>query len=294
MANKPAQKAIYDKTYRTSHKARIAAYMKSWYQTHRTEVLKVKTYGVRSADHRKAMRVANRDKIAAYKKAHNLTNRKRNLQYSRQYEKAHKELRRRYRQEHKEITKKAKHRYRLRHPDRVVQLSKAYWNRVKSSPTYKKAKSEYSRIYRTLHKERLKIKRKLYCQKNQDKLRAYWKKRRSTPVGRLIVNLRNGLTKGLSGRARIAHTFDLVAKEPKKLMQYLVSTSRDLLVTAENYGTYWVVDHIIPVSFFDHSNLEQIKRCWHFTNLQALEKSANVRKSDKIALDFNPSVSVRA
>ena len=234
MANKPAQKAIYDKTYRTSHKARIAAYMKSWYQTHRTEVLaKVKTYGVRSADHRKAMRVANRDKIAAYKKAHNLTNRKRNLQYSRQYEKAHKELRRRYRQEHKEITKKAKHRYRLRHPDRVVQLSKAYWNRVKSSPTYKKAKSEYSRIY-------------------------------------------------------------LVAKEPKKLMQYLVSTSRDLLVTAENYGTYWVVDHIIPVSFFDHSNLEQIKRCWHFTNLQALEKSANVRKSDKIALDFNPSVSVRA
>jgi hypothetical protein len=77
-------------------------------------------------------------------------------------------------------------------------------------------------------------------------------------------------------------TESYVGKTAKELMSYLLSVSTDSNITADNYGTYWWVDHIVPVSHFDHSDDEQVKRCWHFSNLQPLEKIANIRKGNKL------------
>ena len=53
-------------------------------------------------------------------------------------------------------------------------------------------------------------------------------------------------------------------------------------MTWENYGTYWHLDHILPVASFDHEDEEQRKVCWHWTNFQPLEAKANMAKSDTI------------
>lgn len=50
----------------------------------------------------------------------------------------------------------------------------------------------------------------------------------------------------------------------------------------DNYGKLWQVDHILPVSSFDHSLAHHRKQCWHFTNLQPLEADRNLEKSDRI------------
>jgi hypothetical protein len=50
----------------------------------------------------------------------------------------------------------------------------------------------------------------------------------------------------------------------------------------DNYGTYWHVDHVIPCAAFDHRNENQVKQCWHWTNLQPLEAKENIKKGDMI------------
>lgn len=50
----------------------------------------------------------------------------------------------------------------------------------------------------------------------------------------------------------------------------------------DNYGTKWQVDHILPVSSFDHNDDNQVKKCWHYSNLRPLCAIENNLKSNKI------------
>jgi hypothetical protein len=63
-------------------------------------------------------------------------------------------------------------------------------------------------------------------------------------------------------------------------------------MTWKNYGSEWHIDHKIPCSSFDLTDVEQQKQCFHYTNLQPLwattriidgiEYIGNINKSDKI------------
>lgn len=48
----------------------------------------------------------------------------------------------------------------------------------------------------------------------------------------------------------------------------------------DNYGTEWVIDHVIPVSDFDLTNAEQKFLCWNWTNLSPLHPSQNSSKKN--------------
>lgn len=47
----------------------------------------------------------------------------------------------------------------------------------------------------------------------------------------------------------------------------------------ENHGTHWHIDHIRPVASFDLSDPEQLKACFHHSNLQPLLVRDNLSKS---------------
>ena len=40
----------------------------------------------------------------------------------------------------------------------------------------------------------------------------------------------------------------------------------------------WHIDHIIPCASFDLTDPDQQKKCFHYTNLQPLEKIENIKK----------------
>ena len=46
-----------------------------------------------------------------------------------------------------------------------------------------------------------------------------------------------------------------------------------------DYESGWDIDHIIPVSAFDHANAEDVRRCWSLENLRPLWHKQNLAKS---------------
>ena len=68
----------------------------------------------------------------------------------------------------------------------------------------------------------------------------------------------------------------------KKWFEYNFTTD----MTWENYGVYWDIDHVIPTSIFDFSNINNIKLCYNWVNLRPLEKVKNISKSNKIDLIY--------
>jgi hypothetical protein len=53
-------------------------------------------------------------------------------------------------------------------------------------------------------------------------------------------------------------------------------------MTWDNFGAHWHIDHVIPVSFFDNTNKDQQRLCFHWSNLRPLRKDLNISKSNKI------------
>jgi hypothetical protein len=53
----------------------------------------------------------------------------------------------------------------------------------------------------------------------------------------------------------------------------------------ENYGSYWHIDHIIPVSSFalirqdGEYDWDEVRQCWSLANLQPLTAAENFNKS---------------
>lgn len=53
-----------------------------------------------------------------------------------------------------------------------------------------------------------------------------------------------------------------------------------------NLGTYWQIDHILPINAFDFTSKSDKCVCFHWTNLQPLQSTVNKSKSDKIQLHY--------
>jgi hypothetical protein len=52
-------------------------------------------------------------------------------------------------------------------------------------------------------------------------------------------------------------------------------------MTLENYGSYWGVDHIVPLSFFDLTIKENQFKAFNFRNTRPLENIENISKNNR-------------
>jgi len=53
-------------------------------------------------------------------------------------------------------------------------------------------------------------------------------------------------------------------------------------MTWDNHGKVWHIDHIVPLASFDLSNNDHLLMCCHYTNLQPMWASDNIRKGDTV------------
>lgn len=64
-------------------------------------------------------------------------------------------------------------------------------------------------------------------------------------------------------------------------------------MTWDNHGVghgCWHIDHVRPVSSFDLSDPEQVKVCFHWSNMQPLWMEENLEKRDKAPEDVRPEL----
>ena len=132
---------------------------------------------------------------------------------------------------------------------------------------------EQSKQYREEHKEELKQWANQY-QKNRKKNDIEFK---------ILCNLRSGLWRVLKGAKKADITMKLVGCKIKFLIEYIEKQFTPEM-NWDNYGKnkYWEIDNIIPCSYFDLTDPEKQRKCFHYSNLQPLTIKENRQKHDKL------------
>jgi hypothetical protein len=142
--------------------------------------------------------------------------------------------------------------------------------------------AEYQKEYRQENPEY----QKEYREENKEEIAEYQReyrreRRKSDPIFRMICSCRTRTNKAFKSQSlkKNHKTFDLIGCTPEFLRDYLASKFTPGM-TLENHGE-WHIDHIRPISSFNLNNPEQVKVCFHYTNLQPLWGADNLQKSDK-------------
>lgn len=109
---------------------------------------------------------------------------------------------------------------------------------------------------------------------------AYQKKRLQDPAFRLLTNIRKRVWRVLRGEMRPARSLELVGCSLQQLRDHL-SAQFAPGMSWDNYGQ-WHIDHRRPCASFDISDTEQLRQCFHYSNLQPLWGHDNRVKGTKI------------
>ncbi len=168
------------------------------------------------------------------------------------------------RSECKSCINRKKSRYYRQNRTKVLEQKKEYWaqNKVRISPKRK----EYMSSYIKENKGRLSVYHKDWA----------YKRRRENVEFRIKENLRSRLRMALKKNLRTGSAIRDLGCSVKTLKSYLEYKFQPGM-SWENYGE-WHIDHIQPLSGFDLSDSEQVKKACHFTNLQPLWAEENLVK----------------
>ena len=162
---------------------------------------------------------------------------------------------------------------------------------IKKTATPKKRKTlteSQKNRYRKLNREN---QRKRYAEKKNDPAfkamrreanRKWNKRRKKTPEQKIASSIRSRVEKCFKRRDVPKHfRYDeYIGCTPQQLVQHIESQFSKGM-TWENHGKLWHLDHIRPMASFDLSKKEDQLACSHYTNLQPLLKSENLKKSDE-------------
>lgn len=157
------------------------------------------------------------------------------------------------------------------------------------------------REYEANNLDKRKESRRKYREKISDKLKEYFKTYReyykpirnakekerlaTDPMYALKKRLRNNILSYVkrSGNKKKCSTSEILGCSFDEFKEYFESKFTEDM-TWELFCSSGLIhiDHIIPVDFFDLSNEEEVKKCFHYTNLQPLWKMDNLMKSNKL------------
>ena len=130
------------------------------------------------------------------------------------------------------------------------------------------------------NKEEIRIKKQNYYQNNKNKINNSYK-----------LYLNNNMSAKIAARIR-TRTWIAIKNKTSSLPEDLGCSLDELILYLEskftegmswdNYGRNgWHIDHIIPISSFDLSSPEELKKACHYINLQPLWAKDNMRKGNR-------------
>jgi hypothetical protein len=164
----------------------------------------------------------------------------------------------------------------------------------------KGTKKEYDKTYRERNKLKISARRKAFRSKNRDRIVQSKKiyrlnpenkkkrnqkeatRRRNDPEYLLTVYLRNRIRESLNRQdtGKDKRTLELLGESPKVVnarIQYMFPSGMGWTLSGPG-RRLWHLDHIRPIDSFDLSDPEQLKICFHYTNLQPLSTTDNLLK----------------
>lgn len=164
--------------------------------------------------------------------------------------------------------------YYQKNKDKILESNKAY------REAHQEEISEQRREYRKVHKEHIKEKYKEYLPVRKAKIK---ERRKEDNTFRLSEILRGKIHKMIDGKE--TSYMSLIGCDIDTLKHWL-EFQFDENMTWENLGSYWQIDHILPISKFDLNDTNQQRICFSWTNLQPLHKTENRQKSNRIELHY--------
>jgi hypothetical protein len=134
------------------------------------------------------------------------------------------------------------------------------------------------KAYRTKMRDKFKAYQKAYLERHPERRKASAARYNQTPKARMAAAIRSRIghalrSKTQSTRAYLGCTPEFFKKHIEA--QFVAG------MTWDNFGK-WHMDHIVPLSAFDLSDIRQVQIACNWTNIRPMWAKANLRKSSKV------------
>lgn len=153
----------------------------------------------------------------------------------------------------------------------------------KSFAKYHKQNKESISIRKTDYYEKnkndIRIKQNEYYHSNKSAFAFRKQKQYHNDINTKIrTNIRNAFRRVINDQSiqKISSVFQYIGCSLHDLISHLESTKKSQQF--ENLH----IDHIIPCSLYDHSDENEIKKCWNWKNLRYIDAKENMCKSNKL------------
>lgn len=138
----------------------------------------------------------------------------------------------------------------------------------------KESKKIYKQNYVDQNRDKVNERVKKYYHRNKDVIRPKVnernrKRRKEDLQYRLRLNIRCRVKAAITKGFKCGKAVDLLGCSIPEFKTYIESKFLPTM-TWDNYGDYWHLDHILPCDSFDMTDIDHVKKCFHYTNHQPL------------------------
>ena len=156
----------------------------------------------------------------------------------------------------------------------------------------KEAILERNKDYRLDNREQICQQKKEYYQNNKEEILEYHQNNKEKRNEYKRNRMKNDVIFRISETLKV-RIHDVLKYKKEETNSNLIGCSKKILknwleyqfndsISWDNYGDVWHIDHVVPINFFDISNVNEQLICFNWTNLRPLDKTKNISKSDKI------------
>jgi len=187
--------------------------------------------------------------------------------------------------------KDCRNEYNIQNREKIKSKNESYYKENKESLLVK------NKLYRNENKENISNQRKEYRNREYIKEHIKYKNKEYLPIRKKKIKekrisnlnfkiseiLRSKIHKMLKNqKTSYAKYIGCDIEWFKKWLEFRF----DKNMNWDNLGSYWQIDHILPINLFDFTKENNIMICFHWTNLQPLESTENRQKSNKLKLHY--------